>query len=490
MINILFPLFFLAQAGDATFMRYEVGERLRLFERWYDDTPDPAKRAAAAKGMNEAVQAFFRMDLGGAARSIDDAFADLDGRRRPDSIRLVNSLGFDPTSRFIDDDQDRLLVRLREVYASGVVLLEQEHYTIEFVARDPAHDDEPTEWLHPDDKEIVIKGLPAEVTLDVGKLGEADHRIAITWGIGRGFALAQDVEWPILSVVERRDERIAAARATIDRWPDDRADATTDRESARSLLALLEGLAKGRTMESDIYAAAELKELEAILAADSEGRAFHGPGKPGSHRVVLKAPGGRTAPARVFVPEGLDAGRPVPLVVALHGAGGTENLFFEGYGHGKIVDLCRERGWLLVAPRVTPIGGAPPLDLVEAMAALYPVNPGRVFVVGHSMGAAAAVGAASRSPERFAGLAALGGGGRIAPSEAIQKLPTFVGVGSLDFALRGAKALDQTLRAAGLERVEFKEYADVEHLLVVQVALPEVFTFFDSITPDEKATQP
>ena len=52
----------------------------------------------------------------------------------------------------------------------------------------------------------------------------------------------------------------------------------------------------------------------------------------------------------------------MPVVVALHGAGGSENLFFEGYGAGHIVTECRKRGCRPIVERGTdrparPVGG-------------------------------------------------------------------------------------------------------------------------------------
>ena len=91
----------------------------------------------------------------------------------------------------------------------------------------------------------------------------------------------------------------------------------------------------------------------------------------------------RTAPLRVFVPKGLDASKPVPVVFALHGAGGSENLFFEGYGAGRIVKECEQRGWVLVATRSgLGFGTAPPLaDVLEQLGTRYPLDAKRVFVV-------------------------------------------------------------------------------------------------------------
>src|SRR5262249_54156397 len=158
-------------------------------------------------------------------------------------------------------------------------------------------------------------------------------------------------------------------------------------------------------------------------------------------------------------------GKPLPLVVALHGAGGSENLFFDGYGAGKAVRLCRDRGWLLVAPRSGLVGGVSLPEVIDELAALYPVDRKRVFVVGHSMGAGQAVAAAQQTPERFAAVAALGGSGRLGKAEAVRALPFFIGVGDLDFALKGARQLGQRLKEGGVKDVRLKEYADVEHLV-------------------------
>jgi len=246
---------------------------------------------------------------------------------------------------------------------------------------------------------------------------------------------------------------------------------------------LLPELQKGRKQAVED----ELKTAEAELAAapkpKGEDKPFFNADRAGQFWLTVPTGKARTA-CRLFVPEGLSAKKSVPLVIALHGAGGSENLFFEGYGAGHIVKLCEKRGWLLVAPRLglSFVGGPVPLgEIVDKLAERYPIDPKAVFVVGHSMGASATIAAAQKYPGRFAAVAALGGGGRLQANtaQAFAELPTFVGVGSADFALTGARSLNKALVEAGAKKRTFKEYDGVEHLLIVREALGDVFALFD-----------
>src|SRR5690606_5165427 len=142
----------------------------------------------------------------------------------------------------------------------------------------------------------------------------------------------------------------------------------------------------------------------------------------------------------LFVPAAPPRADRAPLVIAVHGAGGSENLFFDGYGDGKVVQLAAPRGWFVVAPR-NELSGIDNAALAASLAERYPIDLTKVFLVGHSMGAMAVMQNASRTPDRFAAVAALGGGGSVRRSDALTKVPFFVGVGSRDFALGQARAL-------------------------------------------------
>jgi len=60
-------------------------------------------------------------------------------------------------------------------------------------------------------------------------------------------------------------------------------------------------------------------------------------------------------------------------------------------------------------------------------------------------------------------------------------VPVFVGVGAKDgLALAGARALNKALDIGGAKKLTYKEYPDVEHMVIVREALPDVFAFFDA----------
>ena len=124
-------------------------------------------------------------------------------------------------------------------------------------------------------------------------------------------------------------------------------------------------------------------------------------------------------------------GKPLPLVVALHGMGGDENLFFEGYGAGLLVDLAKERRFVLVAPRAPDLAFDPGAleRIVAVIRAEQEVDPARVYLLGHSMGAGMTTLFATRRPDLVRAACAIAGAGG-APKDL--KVPLLVVVGGRD----------------------------------------------------------
>jgi acetyl esterase/lipase len=441
--------------------RYESGQRLRAFERAYDAQPDAAARKRTVAPLKQATLLFLADQVAEAGHMLDRARRALASEKDPEAAVLwADSLALRPASRLLDRTAPEIPWTLAAFYKVPAKQPPNARLRCSLVRAGGKAVAGPAE--------VAIDALPLEGKLPLGGVAEGDYLLRAEVVVGDRVLARRE---QTVSLADRLAPRLEKVRQAVESLADK--PRTTDKETARHLAGLLADLGRKKTLETNFPAARLLAEAEALLESLRAGKAYHGPTRAGQFWLSLPTEG-TVVPARVQVPGSLKEGERVPLVVALHGAKGSENLFFDGYGTGLIARLCAKRGWLLVAPR----GGLAP-GLIEEVSRLYPVDPRRVFLVGHSMGAAQAVAAAGRQPERCAGVAALGGGGGVAPSKALEALPFFIGVGSEDFLRPAALTLRDRLGKAGVQKVVFREYPDVEHLLVVQVGLPDVFAFFD-----------
>ena len=184
-------------------------------------------------------------------------------------------------------------------------------------------------------------------------------------------------------------------------------------------------------------------------------------------------------PVRVFVPKAAtdperDAEEKLPLVIALHGAGGDENMFFDAYGKGQLVELAEERGFVALSPRAYGFtwNPAPFVELVDLMIAEQRVDPDRVYLIGHSMGTGAAAAIARTYPDRVAAVACIAGGGGGASASGPRTLMVAGGLDPLANAERTRGAVKRA-SDAGAE-VQLRVEANAGHSLVVGECLGDV----------------
>jgi predicted esterase len=446
-----------AQTGE---VRHELGRHLRAFEDALDAQPDEAARQRALATVKPVTAAFFSFQFGKAAQVLDQARLDLASDKKPEPVvAWAQSVSVTPTARLLDTNAGNLPVKASAFYKAGG---QPEKFQVRLTLTKP----DGSSVAGP----AVLDGaaLPFEGKLPFQGVPEGDYVLRSEVLVdGKPLAVVKEG----VSLADRLDGRLEKLNAAV-KALDDKVR-STDRETVQRLAKLLTALRDKEPQETDYPAARLLAETEAAAQAVAAGKPFYGQKKPGEFYLTL-ATEKDPAVVRLSAPGAAAKGEPLPLVIALHGAGGSENLFFDGHG-GMIVRLARERGWLVVAPR-----NGLPADLVEAVDRLYPVDRKRVFLVGHSMGAARAVQAASAQPERYAAVGVLGGGGVLRPSAALKDLPFFVGVGGADtLMLQSAQELTAALKKAEVKKVVYKEYPGVEHLTVVQLGLKDVYAFFD-----------
>ena len=455
-----FLVVLVAGTASAQADRYELGRRLKQFEAAWEAQPDPAARKRALAIVPAASMQFLSFQLGDAARTLDSArLALLSDEPITDERLFLESLAVTPETRVVASGRKELILTLKSVYPVKAPVAEGLTVRISFAGKIV---------------ELKPEKLPAKLTLPLDHLAAKksfDGPIEVS--IERG---KQALKWTVdLSLIEHFESRLTALKMGKLETP------TLESASVAERYELLSGLINGVPQETDLPAASLLDEAE-LIANSGLNKPFYTANRDGQFRLAVPTSAKDRTACRLFVPKGLDPKKPVPLVVALHGAGGSENLFFEGYGGGHIVKECEERGWLLVSPRSVLLGGSPPVPAIVAkLAERYPIDLKRVFLVGHSMGAGQAVELVQQSPGAYAGLAVLGGAGRIRKPEAFATLPTFIGVGTQDFALNGSRSLAKALTQANAKGMTAKEYPDLEHLIIVREALPDAFSMFDRV---------
>jgi predicted esterase len=446
-------------------LRYELGQRLKRFETAWEKHGSGEASRLALKHLEKLTAQFLSFQWSEAGRTLDRAGFELVSENEPGVARQWTwSLYAVPETRLVDGSAKELSVTIKPLYT---------------VKGDVPKNLDVQLWFN--DKQITKlnpKEFPHTVKVPLPPLGDFK-------GLDRklNFMVESNKEMRhtaiVISQVADLNTRLAALKKAVAGLE---AIDSLEKATARDRSELLADLAKGVAPETDLPAANLLANAEEML----NGKPFYTIAKSGQFWLSVPTGAKKTTPIRLFVPRRLEEKNPVPVVVALHGAGGSENLFFEGYGNGRIVTECRKRGWILVSPRSGLVfTSAPPvMEILDQLAKRYPIDMKRVFVVGHSMGAIQTIELVQKHPGKFAAVAALGGGGTVRDAKAFSDLPLFIGVGEKDeIALTLTRGLKKSL--GGAKKLTYKEYPNLEHMVIVREALPDVFALFDRVA-DEK----
>ena len=221
-------------------------------------------------------------------------------------------------------------------------------------------------------------------------------------------------------------------------------------------------------------------------------------------RHYLLAAAGEIMPYRMYIPKAYSPTRKMPLVVALHGLGGTENDFFDAYGRAMPA-LAEKHGYIVVAPLGYRVDGAygvsltgsndpaakrtaalseqDVLEVVKAVKAQYAIDDSRVFLMGHSMGAIGTWALAAKYPDPWAGLGLFAGFGVASSAKVISGIPQFVVHGDADptVSVSGSRLMVSALKGVGAN-VTYIEVAGGDHGNVVEPNLPGMFALFDTLS--------
>ena len=212
-------------------------------------------------------------------------------------------------------------------------------------------------------------------------------------------------------------------------------------------------------------------------------------------------------PYRVFVPKSYDGSKAYPLIIALHGLGGTEATFMQGHG-GTLPKLAEEHGYLVAAPlgyrrnggygrtsallpaddataRMARFSEEDVMNVLDLMRKNYQVDPDRIYLMGHSMGGGGTWNLGTKYAEIWAALGPIAGGGAassVIPLENLKEndVPVIVVHGDADrtVPVEGSRTLVAEMKQLGIPH-EYIEVTGGGHSDVVAPNLPRIVGFFD-----------
>jgi poly(3-hydroxybutyrate) depolymerase len=208
-------------------------------------------------------------------------------------------------------------------------------------------------------------------------------------------------------------------------------------------------------------------------------------------------------PYRTYVPTAYTGTKAFPLIIALHGLGGTEDAFFDNY-EKTLPPLAESHGYIVASPlgyRVDGsygwgLGAAPAdpntrrtqdfseqdvMQVLTRMRQLYKIDDSRIYLMGHSMGAIGTWKIAPKYPDIWAAIAPFSGSGAAATLERIRGVPEIIVHGDADptVSVAGSRTMVAKLKELG---AEFK-YIEVPRGLHSDVVAPNmaaVIDFFDA----------
>ncbi|HLK64583.1 MAG TPA: prolyl oligopeptidase family serine peptidase [Bryobacteraceae bacterium] len=260
--------------------------------------------------------------------------------------------------------------------------------------------------------------------------------------------------------------------------------------TAEYALALYERADRGEVNPSVYHLADEFAKANQLLDAIDAGRdpfAGHGDFRKAYRSGVDQS----LQPYRVFIPEAYDKSKPAGLVIALHGMGGDENSMFDSY-NGAMKREAERVGLIVACPKgldsASMYRDAAEQDVLDVLAQVrrdYNIDPGRIYLMGHSMGGYGTWSIAMAHPDLFAALGPISGGGNAAGMAKIAQIPEYVVHGDDDRTVPVTQS--RTMVEAGKKAGASITYVEVPGGSHVSVAAPNFGPMLDFFVQQKKS---
>lgn len=253
-------------------LRYELGKRVKQYELLWESS-SPESRALSTGAMERAVQEFFRLDLAGAAKSLDDAwFAMLIA---PSELkRYAASMSLSSASILVDAIEPSLRLTLQELYPQPLHAWAQNVF-VEIDLR-TAH---PIGAARSQRKRVPIQSLPIEIEWKLEGIEPGDFQLSAT--IHKDEMIGS-VVGPQVSIMNDKQARIQAIEAWVDE--NKRAARTSTLCTARMMGRQLILADRPKPFECDLPFSSWFQEFESMAYATPAARPSHPSGRSTSDR--------------------------------------------------------------------------------------------------------------------------------------------------------------------------------------------------------------
>ena len=406
------------------------------------------------------------------------------------------------TPRVVVDSSKPYTVRLEQIYASTLALQNAvaAHITLHQRSAPPALGQQPqTPPLVKDFGTVDgiardLRESPQVFDLDLHDVGDGPYLLNVEVS-NQG----QPIGSASLQIALRKNVDALAARLE--------ADAAKAPEPLRAEILFpvdrMNNVNRGRLELRTFDPERDLAAAEAVAAAVKSGKDPFA-GRTGDiRRHYTLAAANEILPYRTYIPTGYTGAKAFPLIIALHGLGGTEDAFFDNY-EKKLPPLAESHGYIVASPlgyRVDGsygwgLGTAPAdpntkrtqefseQDVMQVLARvrqLYKVDDSRIYLMGHSMGAIGTWKIAPKYPDIWAAIAPFSGSGAAATLERIRAVPEIIVHGDADPTVNvaGSRAMVAKLKELGTE-FKYIEVPGGLHSDVVAPNVAAVIDFFDA----------
>jgi poly(3-hydroxybutyrate) depolymerase len=414
------------------------------------------------------------------------------------------------TPRVVVDSAKPYTVRLEQIYAPSLALQNavSAHATLRQRPAPPVPNQPPREPALVKDLGTFdgvardLRESPFFIDLDVSDVADGPYLLAVDVLNG-----GDRIGTASLAVALRKgvDDLAARLEAGAKRVPDGvRADILFPIDRMQNVNR---GRLELRTFDPD----KDLAAAEAIASAAAGGTdPFAGRTGDFKRHYVLDA-AREIIPYHMYVPTSYNGSKAYPLIVALHGLGGTEDAFFDGYNK-VLPPLAESHGYIVAAPlgyRVDGsygwgLGTAPAdpatrrtqelseqdvLQVLQHVRQQYKIDENRIYLMGHSMGGIGTWKIAPKYPEIWAAIAPISGNGTPATLEKIRGVPEIIVHGDNDPTVNvaGSRAMVAKLKELGTD-YKYIEVPGGLHSDVVAPNVAAIIEFFDAHRKAAKST--